>query len=152
MRGVYEATIKISSLAAAKTLMHLTAPATAAVEILSASITNCSSETNEQLEATFQRISALGTPTDTDITPVPKEVGDAAADTTVAGNVTGSEPTYASGTEMGREGFSSLGGYRFQPVPEERIVIPPSGSIGLRMLSTPTAFDALVAVTMREIG
>lgn len=152
MRGVYTASIKISSLNSARTLMYLTAPAAKVVEILSAFVTNASEETNEQLEATFQRISALGTPTGTSLTPAKHELGDQASASTVVGNITASEPTYGANTTVGYDGFSSLAGYAFTPTPEERPVINAGDSWGLRMLSTPTSFDAIVRVTYREIG
>lgn len=152
MRGVYTATIRITGLNSARTLMYITVQSTKVVEILSASLTNESNETNEQLLCTFQRITTLGTPTKTDIIPAKHENGDAAAGSTVAGNVTAAEPTYTADTEIGREGFSSLGGWYFDPTPEERPNIPPSGNLGLRMISTPTSFDAVVRVTFREVG
>ncbi len=152
MRGVYTASIAISGLNAAKTLMYITAPATKVVEILSAAISNSSNETNEQLLATFQTVNVLGTPTGTATTPAKHETGDQAAGSTVVGNVTASEPSYVANTEVGREGFSSLGGYFFDPTPEERPIIVAAGTLGLRMISTPAAFDAMVRITFREIG
>jgi hypothetical protein len=152
MRGVYTADVKISALAAAKTVIYITAPAAKVVEILSSVIENCSNETNEQLEATWQIVNALGTPTGTALTPAKHEAGDQAAGSTVVGDVTASEPSYVANTLNGRSGFSSLAGYMFAPLPEERPIIAPSATWGLRMLSTPTAFDAIVRVTFREIG
>jgi hypothetical protein len=153
MRGVYEATIRVSALAAQKTLLYITAPSSKVVEILSASVTNESNVTNQQLETTFQLIGTLGAPTGTALTPSKLEQGDQASGSTVVGNVTASEPTYTANTEIGREGWASLAGYRYQPVPEERLYIAPSTSWGLRMLNTtPTAFDCDVRVVYREIG
>lgn len=152
MRGVYTASYRISGLAAAKTLMYLTAPASAVVEILSASVTNEANETNEQILCTFQKIGTLGTPTATTVTPAKHEDGDQAAGSTVKANVTASEPTYTADTEIAREGTSSLGGWFYTPVPEERKYVPPSGSIGLRVINAPTSFDAVVRLTFREIG
>lgn len=152
MRGVYTTSIKIAGLAAAKTLAYLTAPATAAVEILSASVTNASNESNEQIEITLQYITTLGTPTGTTLTFAKHEPGDQAATVAGKGNVTAAEPTYTADTEIGREGSSSLCGWFFDPLPEERPIIAPSGNLGLRLITTPTAFDALVKITFREIG
>ncbi len=154
MRGVYSASYRISALAASKTLMYLTAPARRVVEILSASVTNESNETNEQLLCTLQQVSGypLGAPSGTAVTAAPHEPGDQAASTTIVANVSGNEPTYFANTEVGREGFSSLGGYYFDPLPEERPVVPTTGVLGLRMINSPTAFDAVVKVTFREIG
>jgi hypothetical protein len=154
MRGVYEATVPITGLAAAATLAYLTAPAGKVVEVLSASVTNRTNETNEQCECTLHKVSVLGTPTAATITPTKLEQGDQAAASTVKGPVTASEPTYTSApnVEAGREGFPSLGGWRYQPVPEERLVIAPGDTWGLRLLNSPTAFDAVVRLVFREIG
>jgi hypothetical protein len=154
MRGVYEASVKITGLVAAKTLIYITAPSGKCVEILSAEVTNATNETNEQLECTVHKISSLGTPTATTLTPSKLEQGDQAAGSTVKGDVTASEPTYSSSPniEVGRGGFASLAGWRFQPVPEERPVIASTDSWGLRMLSTPTSFDAVCVLRFREIG
>lgn len=154
MRGVYEAVIPISGLAAAATLAYITAPAGKVVEVLSASVTNRTNETNEQCECTLHKVATLGTPTAATITPTKLEQGDQAAGSTVKGPVTASEPTYttAPNVEVGREGFPSLGGWRYQPVPEERLVIAPSDTWGLRLLNSPTPFDAVVRLVFREIG
>lgn len=152
MRGVYTAQIKISGLAAAKTLVYITAAAAKPVKILSAEITNASNETNEQCEACWQRVSSLGTPTGSSLTPSPHEQGDQAAAATVVGNVTASEPTYASNTQVGRKGFASIVGYAFQPTPEEQPIIQGGATWGLQILNSPTAFDCIVNVTFQELG
>lgn len=155
MRGVYTASIKTGALTAARTLIYLVPPSNKAVEILSAEVTNADNETNEQVEFTLQRISSLGTPTATAITPSPHEQGDQAASSTVAGNVTASEPTYSS-VEFGRAGASSLGGWRFDPTPEERPTVAGASTtgIGLRLLTAPTApgISFVARITFREIG
>lgn len=153
MRGVYRAPIKISGLAAAKTLIYITAPANKVIEILSAQIGSSGANvTNQQLEAVFQKVNSLGTPTGTAITPTKAEQGDQASAATVVGNVTASEPTYTSNTEADKKGFSSLGGYQHAPVPEERLYIAGGDTWGLRMLSTPTSLDVDVEIVYREIG
>lgn len=152
MRGVYTAEIEIAALSAAKTVLYLTSPSDQVTEILSASITNMATDTNEQLEAGLFNISSLGTPTATSVTPEKHEDGDAAAATTAAGDVSANEPTYAS-KAIDRQGFSNLAGYRFDPLPEERPIVKPSGSIGLQLLAAPSAaFKAAVQITFREIG
>lgn len=152
MRGVYTASYRISALAGAKTLMYITAPATAVVEIISASVTNESNETNEQLLCTFQTVNSLGTPTATTVTPAKTEAGSSAAASTVKANVTASEPTYVSDTEIGREGWSSLAGWFFDPSDAEKPIIAPSATLGLRCINAPTSFDGVVKITFREIG
>lgn len=153
MRGVYEAVVAISGVTAAKTLVYITSPSSKVVEIFSAQVTNASNETNEQMECCLQTVSSLGTPTKTDLTPSKMEAGDQAAGSTVCGNVTASEPTYSSNTQIGREGQPSLGGWRFQPTPEERPVIAPSATMGLRLLSSSlSSVDLVATIRFREIG
>ena len=151
MRGVYTAQTKISSNTSAKTLAYITAPSGKCVEIISASVT-VSGTTNQQLECALQRISSLGTPTASSITPSPQESADQAAGSTVAMNVTASEPTYSSGVTFCQEQFSSLGGWRYMPAPEERVVLPGSGNIGLRLLGGMSSADVDVNIVFREIG
>lgn len=159
MQGVYSAAYRISGNTAAKTLMYLTAPATGVVEILSASVTNESNETNEQIACALQRITNLGNPTATTVTPADHESLSAAASSTVKANVTASEPTYGAISQgadivgaFGLEGAASLGGWYFDPTPEERVLVPPSGSLGLRLLNAITSADLVVRLTFREIG
>lgn len=153
MRGVYEAQIQVSAVTTGKTLVYITAPATAAIEILSASVTAVGTNvTNQNMECALQRVSALGTPTGTALTASKTENGDQASAATAVGNVTASEPTYTANTQVGKEGAASLGGWRYQPVPEERMLIPPSGTVGLRELTTLTSTDLDVRIVWREVG
>lgn len=154
MRGVYRAQQQVTGITAGRTMIYITAPANKVVEILGASITPIGANvTNQILEAALQRVSSLGTPTASSLTPSLAEPGDQAAGSTVAGNVTASEPTYAANTQHGKQGFSSLAGWQHAPVPEERIVVPGGATVGLRLLTgsfTSADFDA--EVVFREIG
>jgi len=152
MRGVYEACYSAPSVNTARTLMYITAPSGAIVEVLSASVTNVDNDTNEQLECSIQKVSTLGSPTATSITPTRLESGGPTAGSTVAANITASEPSYATGVEVNREGWPSLGGWRYQPVPEERLHIGAGQTWGIRMLSTPVSHTSNVKVVFREIG
>lgn len=159
MRGVYTAAYRISGVTTGKTLMYITAPSNKVIEILSASVTNESNETNEQFLCGLQRVTALGTPTATTVTSKPHETGDQAASSTVKANVTGSEPTYpaiSGGADIpgafGLEGASSLGGWYFDPTPEERLIVPGGETLGLRSVNTITSTDLVVRLTFREIG
>lgn len=152
-RGVYEAGIKISALTTGRTLMYITAPASACVEIRTADVTDANNSTNQQLECCWQKITTLGTPTSTPITPTKTEQGDQAAASTVAGNVTASEPTYTSGPVFDQRGFPSLVGYKHAPDESERLVIKPGDTWGLRLLTTsPSSQDTDVLARFREIG
>lgn len=154
MRGVYEASTKVSGVTQGQTLMYITVASGKCVEILSIEITNASNETNEQCEASFHKVSSLGTPTATTITPTKLEQGDQAAASLVKGPVTASEPTYSSSPniEVGRKGFASLAGYQHAPVPEERPVLAGGDSWGLRLLNNPSSLDLVAVTRFREIG
>lgn len=151
MRGVYTAEIKLSAWASAKPVILIQAPALKAVEIISAQIGGAGSNvTNQQLEASLARVTTLGSPVGTAITPNPEEVGDQASGSTVTGGLTTDVTT--KGVSLDHQGFPSLGGYQYAPVPEERALIPPAGSAVLYLPVAPTAYDAVVQVKYREIG
>jgi hypothetical protein len=153
MRGVYTVEYEVS-ISAAETLLLLEAPSDAVLEILSASITNDSIDENEQLEAGLYVVITKGTPSGTAVTPEPHEPGDQAVGGTYLAHLGGgSEPDAYNSVAIDHQGFSNLAGYRYDPLPEERPIIPPSGLAGLRLLSAPDAATVLVAqVVFREIG
>ena len=151
MRGVYTAEIKLSAWASTKSALLITAPSTKCVELLSAHLGNAGSNvTNQQLEAAISRVTTLGSPVGTGVTPNPEENGDQAAGSTVTGGLTTDVTTV--GVNLDHQGFASLAGYQFAPLPEERPIIPPSGSAVVRLVVAPTAFDAIVQLKFREIG
>lgn len=152
MRGVYEANYRITSLNSARTLMYITAPSSKVVEIESAFVGTETLTTNEQLTCCFTSVSSLGTPTATTVTPSKCEAGDQAAGSTVKANVTASEPTYNSNADYGKESAPYIGGWRFEPIPEERPIIAPSATWGLQMTTTPTSNTTVVRIRFREIG
>lgn len=152
MRGVYTAEIEISSLSAAKTVLLLEVPSDMVIEILSTSITDMDRDTAEQLEAGLFTVDTKGTPAGTSVTPEKHESGDAASTVTVLGNLT-TEPTTYNSKAIDRQGFNNLAGYRYDPIPEEKPVVSPSGLIGLKLLAAPaTAFKAACQIVFREIG
>lgn len=155
MRGVYRANLNVTGLTAGRTIMYVTAPANKVVEILSASLTPSGANvTNQNLDACLQQVGTLGTPTvGATLTPSPAEPGDQAAGSVVKGTVTASEPTYTANTQHDKQGFASLAGYRHQPVPEERVVIPGGATMGLRLLTSAlTSEDFNAEIVFREIG
>lgn len=155
MRGVYRAAISISGVTTAKTLLYITTPSTMVIEILSARITCENEDTSEQIKAELNRIATLGTPTASSVTPKPTEEGSAASSCTVKGNVTASEPTYDTATEdaLASGGDNKLGGWEFTPTPEERPIIKPSDTVGLRLIDAIANSSNITAeIRYREIG
>lgn len=150
MRGVYTATFAHTAQTAAKSLIILTAPASRVVEILGASITNRTAETNEQLEAGIYRASSGTRGTPTAMTPVPSEVNDGAAGS-LAEHTWGTDPTV--GVALDWQGFASLSGYFYDPTPEERIIVPASGIIVMRVVTASfTSVELVAKIRFREIG
>lgn len=152
MRGVYTATYDITGLSTAKTVVLIQAPATAVVEILSVSFSQKSSTTSDEFDVGLFLVSTYGSPTGTSLTPAKHENGDQASGCTVLVNLT-VEPTSYQTVAIDKQGINSLAGYRYDPIPEERPVVPPSGAIGLKLGKNPSvAIDTVVQVVYREIG
>ena len=152
MRGTYVASTTFSSLTTGpQTLIQLTAPSTAVVELIRATVTVNNNATNEQLEIQIQRASVAGG-SPTGLTPAKTEDGDQAAGSTVGASPT-SEPTYTANKIIDRAGIPSVGGYVYNPVPEERPIIAPSAIVGLK-INTPsfTSSSGDATLTFREIG
>lgn len=133
----------------AKTLIRVSAPATTALVILRAWITQETKVTSEQLRALIQRASTTGTGTAT--TPEKHEVGDAAFAGSAAVNLT-AEPTL-TGNPFNNEDFNILNGFIYVPMPEERVIVPPSGIIVLRSDIAPAASMTMTAgMTFGSLG
>ncbi len=129
------------------TVLEVTAPATMALEILRAWVTQSSSTTSAQTDAVLVRKTA--TITGTAITPVKLLTGNPAA--TFAGKRTAT----AEGTDgdiVAGEGFNILNGWLYVPTPEERIWVPPSGILGLKFPSAPAGATYRYGMTVREHG
>lgn len=154
MRGVYRAVGTIAGVTTAKTLLYITGPADAVVEILSARITCQDEDTSEQIFGELNRIVTLGTPTATTITPKPTEEGSAAFGGVVKLNVTASEPAYDGAADaIASGGANKLAGWEYVPLPEERPIISPSDNVGLRLIDAiANSCDLTAEIVFREIG
>jgi hypothetical protein len=144
---IYTARMVRTTVSTQRTLVELTAHANRTLVILSAWISNTTSETAEQLEASIVRKSAAGT--GTSFTPLVHVPGDTAFGGTCRVNCT------AEGTvtdELHAEGFHNSGGWLWVPVPEERIVVTGSGIIGIRFAVAPASQDFSAGIRFAEIG
>lgn len=151
MRGVYTAHYDIAGISSAKTLMLLTAPSSAVLEIIGVHTTNLDVETSEQLSIGLYRVSTIGSPTGTSVTPEKHEAGDAVAAATVLANLSAEPTTYAS-NPIDKQGVNNLAGYHYDPIPEERPIVAPSAAIGVRLLVAPSSFNCSIMIIYREIG
>ena len=151
---VYTASLETGSVSTARSLMLLENPTDTALLIIGASVVAPDDDANEQMDIALQTITTFGTPTGTSVTPAPHSPGDSASGVTVTGNITADEPTYTTSTEIGHEGSSSVGGWRYDPgILERAMEVSPNTDIGLRLLAAPDAAKTLVVrITFIEIG
>jgi len=146
---VYTVRMAPTAVTAAKTLIRVSANGTSALVLLRAWITQETKVTSEQLRALIQRASTTGT--GTAVTPQPHEVGDSAFSGSAAVNLT-AEPTL-TGSPFNNENFNILNGFIYVPMPEERVIVPPSGIIVLRSDIAPLASMTMTAgMTFGAIG
>lgn len=150
MARTYTVTMAATSVSAAKDLIRVSAPSDAVVEILRAEITNEDLETSNQLPMGLYRASTDGT--GTSFTATKHEDSDAAFGGTAVVNLS-ADTTKSPTDPLYRSGFNIGAGALYHPVPEERLVIPPSGRFVVRLESAPAAATTVSALcTFREIG
>lgn len=155
MRGLYTAGYNATGVnSSPRTLMYITAPSGKVVELIEAHVT-IHSTTDGQIEVAIQRITTLGTPTATAVTPTPHELGDQAAGSTVAANVTMDEPVYTAGKFFNLQSQPSRSGWHWYStqVRGNQIYVAHTASIGLLLnagITVSTIVD--LSVTFREIG
>jgi hypothetical protein len=127
-----------------------TAAALAAGSILALrrlEISQSGTSTGQQIRGEFSKRDLAGTLTVSSVTPQPYVIGAPASG--LAGNVApaggagriGVNSSADSGgtyTQINPFGFNNLNGYLWIPVPDERIIVPPSTLFIVRLLATPT--------------
>jgi len=152
MGNVYSVTVNVSGVTIAKTLIQLVAGATTAIEILRASVTNTSVEASDTGEIILVRKTAAATVTSA--TPLLLVGIQAAADAIGGAALTGTNAS-GEGTDgdiLIREGFNVLSGMLYLPIPEERIIIPGAGIIGLKSNITLASVDLAAIIIFKELG
>lgn len=147
----YSVGITATSIAALGDLVSITAPATMAIMLTRAWVTQGSTVVSEQNLVVLQRTSTDNTTGATTLTPRPMEVGDPASSTTC--RTTPTAPNTLTGDPIEHEGFNWVSGFLWVPAPEERIIIPPSGHLVLRLVSNPGVAKIVDAgVNFIELG
>lgn len=135
-------------LSASVNLMQVTAPSTMLLEIVRAWVMQSTSTTSAQTDVILVR-KTVAASTGTTATPVELEPGGAAATFTA---ISAATTNGTDGDIMYGEGFNVLNGWLYVPVPEERIIVPPSGILSLKFPSTPPSTTYRYGITLREIG
>jgi hypothetical protein len=129
------------------TVLQLTAPSTMVLELLSASATQTTSTTS--LQSNIRILRKTATATVTSLTPLKIMAGGPAPSST-GGRTATVEGT--DGDVLIDDGFNILNGWYWQPVPEERIWVPPSGIVALKFAAAPTSATWTTRLVFREIG
>jgi hypothetical protein len=117
--------------------------------------------TSAQIRAEFFKRDTAGTLTTTSVTPQGIIIGGPASglsgNTSVIGGtgrigINSSADSGGTYTSINPFGFNNLNGYLWIPVPEERIIVPPSTVAGIRLLATPaTTTGWTISLEMEEI-
>ena len=145
--GIYVARLDAVVISTAITLIQVNAPATAALEIIRVWVGQTLSETSTQESIQILRTTTAGT--GTSFTPILLRPGDAAAGATATTNHSGEG---SAGDSLLREGFNILNGWLYLPVPEERIIVAPSGRIALKFPVAPASATWQAGIIWRELG
>jgi hypothetical protein len=150
MARTYSVIMAGTSISAAKDLFRLSAASDSILELIRWEVTQDTSETSEQLPWSIYRASTDGTGTSANANPY--EVQDAAFGGTCIVNL--SADTTKSPSEALWRSAQNIGvGALYHPVPEERIIVPPSGRIAGRLETAPgAAISISMTITFREIG
>lgn len=145
----YSVVMAGTSITAAKDLLRLSASSGTILEILRIEVTQSSSTTSAQNALSIYRASTDGTGTSASARPYQ------AGDPTFAGTavVNLSADTTKSPTEpLWRSGQNVLNGWLWHPVPEERIIVPPSGRLAVRLENSPGTLTMTCTCVFMEIG
>ncbi len=144
--GLYIARMDAVSVSAARTLVQINNAATTTLEIIRMVIT-ASTTTSAALDVLVKRVTTAGT--GTSFTAIELRPIDSAFGGTCTTNHT-AEGT--AGDTILREYFNALNGWLYLPVPEERIVIPPSERFALAFGAAPAATTFSAAITFGTRG
>jgi hypothetical protein len=145
--GEYVVRMDAVSVSTAITLVQVTAPATGTLEVVRYSIEQSNLTTNAMQRVQLLRKSAAATVTS--FTPVPMAAGMPAAGAS-AGHTASSEGT--DSTIIHGRSFSWLAGYEWVAMDEEeRIIVPASGIIALKLPAAPGSATTITAtLTFKE--
>ena len=153
MFPVYTVHELITTVTTGKTLLYIETHATRPIQILSASVTCTDEDTAEQIAVELNRIATLGTPTATTRVPKPTSELFNTYGGVVKVNVTADEPVYDAYLDaIAAGGANKLGGWYYDPKPEELTVVSAANDVGLRLVDTIISSSINVAITFAEIG
>lgn len=145
-----------ATISTAITAMQIGTPAGGPCVILSASASQRGSTTSAQEELSFTRKSAGATVTAASVGThlFKKSAGDPTPSLTLSTTTTGVVAT-AEGTDTDiafREGFNVLNGWKYLPVPDERIFMGVSAFLGLKFATAPASQNWDFNISLMELG
>jgi hypothetical protein len=144
----YTVNLNGAVISTAITWLEVTAASNRLLQLIEAWLTQEVSETSQQEALQLIRKSVAGT--GTAFTPIPDEPNQAAAGFTARVQCSG-EGT-VSDLIGPRQGFNALAGWFYAPLPESRILVPPSGILGIRFPVAPVSATWSGGAIFREIG
>lgn len=154
MAREYTARVSIANPTTARAMIQILAGATQPLVIIDAQITQRDSATSAQLGVQLARMSAAATVTAMVLaTHIPRmSLGDSQPAVQLSTSGTGHTASTA-GTQSDlllEEGWNTLNGWFYMPVPEKRITIPSAGLVGLFLTGTVPAGQYIAMITFAE--
>lgn len=147
-RGTYYVHADAQTVSTAITILEVTAPSTAILRIVRAW---CACNTSTAGAARLRLLRKTGTITGTATPPTPAPLDASAASGATIKWLATAEGT--DGTVLYESVFRLDGGeFLYLPVPEERIIVPPSGIIALKFPAAPTSGSYSFGFGYEEIG
>jgi hypothetical protein len=148
-RGYYSFSFDNQAVSTAITIIEVAAPSTAILEIIRAWVTCATSavaSAMNRVELLRKSATITGTASPPAIIPL---AADGASGATQKWKATG-EGT--DGSIILPDNFNTLNGWIYFPVPEERIIVPPSGIIAIKFPGAPTSANYSAGIIWRELG
>lgn len=143
--GIYVARFEATSISTARTMVQVNAAATRALEIIRVWV-SFSTTTSTATEVRLKQTTTAGT-------------GSAFTVIRIAGESTATASATTNHTAEGslgdvyiREYVNQLNGYLYLPVPEERIIVSPSGRFAVEFPSAPSAVTVSAGIIWGELG
>lgn len=144
-RGVYVARMDAVSVAHARALVQIDGAATHSFEVIRAWVT-FNSITSTVLDVAMSLRTTAGTKTS--FTPIRLN----GHPTALAGAGTNASVDSTAGDVLWREYNNYLAGWQYLPLPEERIIVPPSGRLAIYLATAPSAVTITAGIVWGEIA
>jgi hypothetical protein len=151
MRGVYEASVKITGLNEAMTFIWID-NGPYVVDILEATIQQCGDNVvSQNIECAITPIDTVGNAAGSELLCMPTEKGDQDCPITIWGALT-TEPGAYNSAHDDHQGVPSIGGYVYSPDNKTVASVAVNGDTGIHLISTPDAADFVASIKFQVRG